>query len=200
MANTLQGYLKAIRVTLDAALCIRNFASQVVERHNKPEVEARSTHTHHTPQHQPPALSCRVDVWMCCAVLLCRMSKEVLLSPVVVARNESEKTLIEGSINSLRISICIKQSDEVEKVLVDRFSRFLAQRAEDFVILRRAPVPGYDLSFLITNFHTEEMKKAQLVDFIIQFMEDVNKEISELKLAVNARARVVAGTFLKQFT
>ena len=41
MSNTLQGYLKAIRVTLDAALCIRNFASQVVERHNKPEVEAR---------------------------------------------------------------------------------------------------------------------------------------------------------------
>ena len=169
MANTLQGYLKAIRVTLDAALCIRNFASQVVERHNKPEVEAR-------------------------------MSKEVLLSPVVVARNESERTLIEASINSLRISICIKQSDEVEKVLVDRFSRFLQQRAEDFVIMRRAPVPGYDVSFLITNFHTDEMKKQQLVDFIIQFMEDVNKEISELKLAVNARARVVAGTFLKQFT
>ena len=45
MANTLQGYLKAIRVTLDAALCIRNFASQVVERHNKPEIEARYTHT-----------------------------------------------------------------------------------------------------------------------------------------------------------
>ena len=108
-------------------------------------------------------------------LLRCRLSKELLLSPVVVARNESEKTLIEASINSLRISICIKQSDEIEKVLVDRFSRFLAQRAEDFVILRRAPVPGYDLSFLITNFHTEEMKKAQLVDFIIQFMEDVNK-------------------------
>ena len=128
------------------------------------------------------------------------MSKEVLLSPVVVARNESEKTLIEGSINSIRISICIKQSDEIEKVLVARFSRFLAQRADDFIILRRAAVPGYDLSFLITNTHTEDMKKAALVDFIILFMEDVNKEISELKLAVNARARVVATSFLKQFT
>jgi len=169
MANTLQAYLKAIRVTLDAALCIRNFASQVVERHNKPEVEAR-------------------------------MSKEVLLSPVIIARNESEKTLIEPSINSIRISICIKQSDEIEKVLVARFSRFLAQRAEEFIILRRAAVPGYDLSFLITNTHTEDMKKAALVDFIILFMEDVNKEISELKLAVNARARVVATSFLKQFT
>jgi actin related protein 2/3 complex subunit 4 len=169
MSNTLQPYLKAIRVTLEAALCIRNFASQVVERHNKPEVEAR-------------------------------MNKELLLQPVVIARNESEKCLIEPSINSVRISILIKQSDEMERVLVDRFSRFLAQRAEDFVILRRAAVKGYDVSFLITNFHTEELKKDKLVDFIITFMEEVNSEISSLKLAVNSRARVVAHTFLKQFT
>jgi hypothetical protein len=58
---------------------------------------------------------------------------------------------------------------------------------------------GYSLSFLITNFHTEDMKKAELVNFIIQFMQDVNAEVSELKLAVNSRARVVAHTFLKQF-
>jgi len=169
MAQTLSTYLKAIRSTLDAALSIRNFASQVVERHNKPEVEAR-------------------------------MNKELLLQPVVVARNEGEKCLIEGSINSVRVSIKIKQSDEMENVLVDRFSRFLAQRAEDFVILRRAAVKGYDVSFLITNFHTEEMKKDKLVDFIISFMEDVNSEVSALKLAVNSRARVVANAFLKQFT
>jgi hypothetical protein len=40
-SQALQPYLKAVRLTLDAALCLRNFASQVVERHNKPEVEAR---------------------------------------------------------------------------------------------------------------------------------------------------------------
>lgn len=40
-ANTLRPYLNAIRGTLDAALCIRNFPSQTVERHNKPEVEIR---------------------------------------------------------------------------------------------------------------------------------------------------------------
>jgi actin related protein 2/3 complex subunit 4 len=38
----------------------------------------------------------------------------------VIARNEQEKCLIEGSVNSVRISILIKQSDELEKVLVDR--------------------------------------------------------------------------------
>ena len=71
---------------------------------------------------------------------------------------------------------------------------------------------GYDISFLITNFHTEEMLKHKLVDFIIQFMEEVDKEISEMKLFVcvpctfedmqltniqlNARARFVAEAFL----
>jgi len=46
---------------------------------------------------------------------------------------------------------------------------------------------GYDISFLITNFHTEEMLKHKLVDFIIQFMEEVDKEISEMKLFVCRR-------------
>lgn len=83
-------------------------------------------------------------------------------------------------------------------------------RAEGFVILRRKPIPvgsplggerwansqGYDISFLITNFHAESMLKHKLVDFIIQFMEDVDKEISEMKLSLNARARIVAESYL----
>merc|ERR1712194_76854 len=153
--------------TLNAALCLRSFASQVVERHNKPEVEAR-------------------------------MNKELLLQPMVIARNEKEKCMIEGSINSMRISICIKQSDEMENILVDKFSRFLAQRAEEFIILRRKPVDGYDVSFLITNFHTETMLKNKLVDFIVHFMQEIDSEISNMKLDVNSRARVVASTFLSQ--
>ncbi|KAG8927075.1 Arp complex subunit [Tulasnella sp. 417] len=72
-------------------------------------------------------------------------------------------------------------------------------RAESFVILRRKPIPGYDISFLITNFHTESMLKHKLVDFIIQFMEDVDKEISEMKLSLNARARIVAESYLTAF-
>lgn len=40
------------------------------------------------------------------------------------------------------------------------------------------------------------MLKHKLVDFIIQFMEDVDKEISEMKLFLNARARFVAESFL----
>lgn len=58
-------------------------------------------------------------------------------------------------------------------------------------------VQGYDISFLITNFHTEQMYKHKLVDFVIHFMEEIDKEISEMKLSVNARARIVAEEFLK---
>ena len=58
---------------------------------------------------------------------------------------------------------------------------------------------GYDISFLITNFHTEQMFKHKLVDFIIHFMEEIDKEINEMKLAVNSRARLSAEEFLKRF-
>lgn len=103
----------------------------------------------------------------------------------------------------MRVSLRIKQADEIENILVHKFTRFLTQRAEAFFILRRKPVKvylptlqivsvehadiwsqGYDISFLITNTHTEEMLKHKLVDFIIQFMEEVDKEISEMKLFV----------------
>jgi len=42
------------------------------------------------------------------------------------------------------------------------------------------------------------MYKHKLVDFIIQFMEEVDKEISEMKLSLNARARTVAKAYLSQ--
>ena len=168
MAATLRPYLNAVRSTLEAAMCMENFASQVVERHVKPEVEVRS-------------------------------SKELLLAPLCIARNEKEKVLIEGSINSVRVSISVKQADEIEKILCHKFMRFMMLRAENFFVLRRKPIEGYDISFLITNFHTEQMYKKKLVDFVIQFMEEIDKEISEMKLALNARARISAEEFLKNF-
>uniref|UniRef100_A0A7S1C620 Actin-related protein 2/3 complex subunit 4 n=1 Tax=Bicosoecida sp. CB-2014 TaxID=1486930 RepID=A0A7S1C620_9STRA len=166
MANSLRPYLTCIRHTLDAALCLRNFPSQTVERHNKPEVEMKG-------------------------------SKELLLNPVTIARSPVEKVLIEPSINSCRVSVKIKQSDELDKVLANRFSRFLMQRAEQFIIMRRKAVEGFDISFLVTNTHTESMWKHKLIDFVIQFMEDINKEISDMKIAVSARGRVVAESFMR---
>jgi len=40
-STTLKPYLNAVRASLTAAMCLENFESQVVERHNKPEVEVK---------------------------------------------------------------------------------------------------------------------------------------------------------------
>jgi len=85
MSATLRPYLSAVRRTLEAAICLIDFNSQVVERYNQPEVEVRS-------------------------------SKELLLNPVIISRNEKERVLIESSINSVRISIAIKQADDIERI------------------------------------------------------------------------------------
>jgi actin related protein 2/3 complex subunit 4 len=137
MSNTLRPYLNCIRSTLDAALCLRDFPSQTVERHNRPEIEDRS-------------------------------SKELLLQPLIITRSDRESVLIEPSINSVRISVRIKQSDELERLLAGKLSRFIMQRADKFVILRRKPVDGYDISFLVTHAHLTTMIKSKLIDPLAQ--------------------------------
>jgi actin related protein 2/3 complex subunit 4 len=112
MSNTLRPYLGAVRATLTAALCLQNFGSQTVERHNKPQTEAGD-------------------------------SKETILVPVIVARNENERVLIECSINSVRMSIKMKQADDIERILGHLFTRFMMMRAESFVILRRKAISVY---------------------------------------------------------
>uniref|UniRef100_A0ACB8EHB2 Actin- protein 2/3 complex subunit 4 n=1 Tax=Sphaerodactylus townsendi TaxID=933632 RepID=A0ACB8EHB2_9SAUR len=204
MTATLRPYLNAVRATLQAALCLENFSSQVVERHNKPEVEVRYKGVNCVVLGRFGGETTFAEFGI--AINLSRnvektfrSSKELLLQPVIISRNEKEKVLIEGSINSVRVSIAVKQADEIEKILCHKFMRFMMMRAENFFILRRKPVEGYDISFLITNFHTEQMYKHKLVDFVIHFMEEIDKEISEMKLSVNARARIVAEEFLKNF-
>jgi actin related protein 2/3 complex subunit 4 len=80
--------------------------------------------------------------------LIChyRGSKEVLLNPLTISRNENERVLIEPSINSIRLSIKIKQADEIERILCHKFTRFMMQRAESFIVLRRKPVQVSDIS------------------------------------------------------
>jgi hypothetical protein len=75
----------------------------------------------------------------------------VLLNPLTISRNENERVLIEPSVNSIRVSIKIKQADEIERILCHKFTRFLMQRAESFIVLRRKPIKvpasSYSLSF-----------------------------------------------------
>jgi len=201
-------------------------------------------------------------------------SRELLLNPIVIHRSDHEYIMIETSVNSVRISIKVKQLDEMDAILVKKFSRMLMLRADNFVILRRqampvrprappplrrlpaacapvwraaaglappaqplrprpllcltlppthpihptthtralartrtpaphprpSPAQGYDVSFLLTNFNLEAMWKHKLIGFVVQFMEEIDSEISAMKIHVNERARAVGYMFLKEFT
>lgn len=99
------------------------------------------------------------------------------MTPVVISRNKQERVLIEPSVNSVRVSIGVKQADDIEKILCHKFTNFMCQRADNFIVLRRKPLPGYDISFLITATHTEIMYKHKLIDFLIHFMQEIDKVI-----------------------
>ncbi|OMJ86362.1 hypothetical protein SteCoe_12150 [Stentor coeruleus] len=125
-----------------------------------------------------------------------RRSKELILPPILIARSKNEETLIEPSINSTRVSLKVKKLDDVDKLLTGMFMRFLMLRAEQFLIMRRKAVEGYDISFLIIHSHMEQLFRERLVDFIITFLKEIEKEINEMKLSVNTRARIAANYFI----
>ena len=98
--------------------------------------------------------------------------------------------MIEGSVNSVRLSFSIKKND-MEAMLTHMVQRFLALRADRFKILRRVSIDPekFDFSFLLTEDHLQKYKKEELCNFILEFIQGIEKEIIEMKLAVIAQAR-----------
>ena len=77
---------------------------------------------------------------------------------------------------------------------------FLTQSsyAEAFGILRREPIPGYDLSLILTVSHCESFSRPQLLDFICQFMQGI-VSAHGMKMLVTSRGRAVASEYLQSF-
>ena len=167
MVESYKPYLAIIRDTLTMALCIRNLPSQIYEKINRPQVEVEE-------------------------------SAELVNKPIVITRSEEEKVEIESSINSVRVNIVIsKHKAEIETLLVGIYTQFLMNRADKYNILRKKAKEGYDISFLITNFHLENYKKEDIIDFIVEFVQDLTKEITDMKLLVNSQSRYVT-TYLME--
>lgn len=102
-----------------------------------------------------------------------REAPEMLLNPVHISKDKDEVVLIEPSFNSVRISVKWRKADATDQLLTHMYSSFMAQRADRFLIIRRKPVPGWDISFLITNTHVESMLTHKLVDWVIEFLQHV---------------------------
>ena len=62
--------------------------------------------------------------------------------------------------------------------------------------MRRVPVAGYDLSFVITAQHCWEFPRAALIDFICSFIQ-YSVSATEMKMLVSSRGRAVATSYLQ---
>ena len=161
----MQAYLKAIRDTLDATLNLRYFPSQLVERQTHPEIEFQD-------------------------------NAQLLLHPLTISKSDQEKCLVEASINSVRVSIAIKKNQEIEFLLTHMLERFLSLRADKFQILRKKPAhEGYDFSFLVTDEHLMKYKKEEIINFILEFIQGIDKEINDMKLSIMTQTRIAAAFF-----
>ena len=160
-----QNYLKAIRDHLDCVLNLRYFPSPLVERQVHPEVEFQD-------------------------------NAKLLLAPIVISKSENEHCMIEASINSVRISIAIKKLSEIEVLLTHMLERFMSLRADKFEILRKKSAHDeFDFSFLISDEHLQRFKKEELINFVLEFVQGIDKEISEMKLSVINHSRMAACFF-----
>jgi len=167
MAESLKPFLAILRDTLDYALNLRNFPSQIYEKINRPQVEVKE-------------------------------SLELLNNPIIISKNEDEKIEIEPSINSVRINIVIKKHADLEDLLMGIYSNYLMNRADKLHILRKKAKEGFDISFLVTNYHLENYKKEEIIDYIVEFVQDLSKEITEMKLIVNSQSRLVSTNLMEQ--
>ena len=98
MVESYKPYLAIIRVTLDEALCLRTFPSQLYEKINRPQVEVKE-------------------------------NLELVNKPIIISRNDEEKVEIESSINSINVNVIIKKHVDVEKLIVNIYTKYLMHRA-----------------------------------------------------------------------
>ena len=119
------------------------------------------------------------------------------MKPIAITYTKEEHCLIEASVNSVRISFAIKKV-EIENLLTDLVGKFLALRADRFKIFRKKPVDEekFDFCFLISEDHLVKYHKHELVNFILEFIQGIQKEITEMKLALIQQSRIAAAHYM----
>ena len=162
MAHASQNYYKAIRDALDASLNLRFLPSEEVERQSRPEVEFAAP------------------------------DSKLLMRPLTICRTEQECTLVEASVNSVRVSFTTKKAEGLDELLSHTVQAFFALRADKFKIYRKKPVEGYDFSFLITDAHLEKYSKEALINFVLEFIQGIAQEIKDLVLSINSSSAAAA--------
>ena len=57
------------------------------------------------------------------------------------------------------------------------------------------PIKGYDCSLLITDRHLQKFDKTMLIEWILEFVETMDQEITEIRLNLNTQTRTAANYY-----
>ena len=87
----------------------------------------------------------------------------------------------------------LKPVDKLEALLRKKQLQFYHRRAEALRLLRRKPVEGYDISFLLTAKHQQQLEKQAVIAFLCNMVEDVST-CSSLKRLITAHGRASSST------
>jgi actin related protein 2/3 complex subunit 4 len=97
------------------------------------------------------------------------------------------------------MSVQLKRVRDLETWLRSKRIAFMMQRADNIDIIRRKPVPGFDISFLVTARHLQVFDKAALIDFIITLMTEL-ASVNDLKRLISSRGRISSVSITKALT
>lgn len=96
----------------------------------------------------------------------------------------------------LSISLQLKDADGLELWL--RKKRIsLLQRTEQLDIVRRKPIAGYDLSFLVTAKHLQVYSREALLSFILHVTDEEFCSENDFKRLIAAKGRHFSATLDK---
>jgi hypothetical protein len=90
-------------------------------------------------------------------------------------------------------------ADLLEQAILSKLLTSFHQSAERYLILRRKPIPGYSISFLIVQDHLHRLGRAPIMSNILDFVGQLDQEINMVKISLNAHLRQVAGDLFKPF-
>uniref|UniRef100_A0A7E4VVI3 Actin-related protein 2/3 complex subunit 4 n=1 Tax=Panagrellus redivivus TaxID=6233 RepID=A0A7E4VVI3_PANRE len=171
MSHAAQPYLLAISRTLNSVLCLETYPNLMGDRGQRPEIEGDGNSG----------------------------GTFVPLGSVTIARSTAERTVIDYSPNSVRVNICIRKFDDLEKNLVQMVASFMQKRSDELYVMRKKPLPGYDFTFLITVDHLMRLSRRDIVKFILDFISHIDKETNMMRLAVNAHVRQAVQQFIAHY-
>ncbi|KAH7649012.1 putative relation to actin related 2 3 (Arp2 3) complex subunit 4 [Cryptosporidium bovis] len=125
-----------------------------------------------------------------------RDDKVELVRTLYVYRHSKEYCFIESCIDSVRISLKFFLKCEFERNLFEQLTIFMKKNSDHLRIVRKNPVYGFDITFLITNkllnfgfnrritnynesIRNKHMGKYDIIHFILKFVVDIDRQIQD---------------------